>query len=73
VDDCVRPRAPRPIGEIPLWQVDDTAKALYAVEDFTHFVATQTETAVRHTASSYPYDSRGTGALPCATTPRRSR
>jgi hypothetical protein len=63
VDDYVRPRAPRPIAEIPLWQVDDTAKALYAVEDFTHFVATQTETAVRHTASSYPYDSRGTGAL----------
>jgi hypothetical protein len=33
------------------------------VDDFTKFVAIQTETAVRHTASSYPYDNRGTGAL----------
>lgn len=54
---------PVEIAAVVVWQVDDTAKALYAVEDFTHFVATQTETAVRHTASSYPYDSRGTGAL----------
>jgi regulator of protease activity HflC (stomatin/prohibitin superfamily) len=54
---------PVEIAAVVVWQVEDTAKALYAVEDFTHFVATQTETAVRHTASSYPYDSRGTGAL----------
>lgn len=54
---------PVEIAAVVVWQVDDTAKALYAVDDFTHFVATQTETAVRHTASSYPYDSRGTGAL----------
>jgi hypothetical protein len=43
--------------------VRDTAKAIYAVDDYPKFVATQTETAVRHVASSYPYDSRGTGAL----------
>ncbi len=54
---------PVEIAAVVVWQVDDTAKALYAVDDFTHFVATQTETAVRHTASSYPYDSRGSGAL----------
>jgi regulator of protease activity HflC (stomatin/prohibitin superfamily) len=54
---------PVEIAAVVVWQVQDTAKALYAVEDFTHFVATQTETAVRHTASSYPYDSRGSGAL----------
>ncbi|HET9077911.1 MAG TPA: SPFH domain-containing protein [Acidimicrobiales bacterium] len=54
---------PVEIAAVVVWQVQDTAKALYAVDDFTHFVATQTETAVRHTASSYPYDSRGSGAL----------
>jgi regulator of protease activity HflC (stomatin/prohibitin superfamily) len=54
---------PVEIAAVVVWQVNDTAKALYAVDDFTHFVATQTETAVRHTASSYPYDSRGSGAL----------
>ncbi|HUC05620.1 MAG TPA: SPFH domain-containing protein [Acidimicrobiales bacterium] len=54
---------PVEIAAVVVWEVDDTAKALYAVDDFVHFVATQTETAVRHTASSYPYDSRGTGAL----------
>lgn len=54
---------PVEIAAVVVWQVRDTAKAMYAVDDFTHFVATQTETAVRHTASSYPYDSRGTGAL----------
>jgi regulator of protease activity HflC (stomatin/prohibitin superfamily) len=54
---------PIEIAAVVVWQVQDTAKAIYAVDDFTRFVAIQTETAVRHTASSYPYDSRGSGAL----------
>jgi len=54
---------PIEIAAVVVWQVNDTAQALYAVDDFTHFVAIQSETAVRHTASSYPYDSRGSGAL----------
>ncbi len=54
---------PIEIAAVVVWQVRDTAKAIYAVDDFIHFVAIQTETAVRHVASSYPYDSRGTGAL----------
>jgi regulator of protease activity HflC (stomatin/prohibitin superfamily) len=54
---------PIEIAAVVVWQVQDTAKAIYAVDDFTNFVAIQTETAVRHTASSYPYDSRGSGAL----------
>jgi len=31
------------------------------VDEYAKFVAIQTETAVRHIASSYPYDSRGSG------------
>jgi SPFH domain / Band 7 family len=54
---------PIEIAAVVVWYVEDTAKAIYAVDDFTHFVAIQSETAVRHTASSYPYDNRGSGAL----------
>ncbi len=55
---------PIEIAAVVVWEVRDTAQALYAVEDYPRFVATQAETAVRHIASSYPYDSRGSGA-PC--------
>jgi len=54
---------PIEIAAVVVWQVQDTASAIYSVDDFTKFVTVQTETAVRHVASSYPYDSRGTGAL----------
>jgi hypothetical protein len=54
---------PIEIAAVVVWQVQDTAQAIYSVDDFPRFVATQTETAVRHIASSYPYDNRGSGAL----------
>jgi regulator of protease activity HflC (stomatin/prohibitin superfamily) len=54
---------PIEIAAVVVWQVRDTARAIYSVDDFVQFVATQTETAVRHIASSYAYDTRGTGAL----------
>jgi regulator of protease activity HflC (stomatin/prohibitin superfamily) len=54
---------PIEIAAVVVWQVQDTAKAIYAVDDFVKFVAIQTETAVRHIASSYAYDTRGSGDL----------
>ena len=54
---------PIEIAAVVVWQVDDTALALYAVDDFVQFVATQTETAVRHIATSYPYDTADAGQL----------
>jgi regulator of protease activity HflC (stomatin/prohibitin superfamily) len=54
---------PIEIAAVVVWQVEDTAQALYAVDDFIKFVAIQTETAVRHTASSYPYTSGADGGL----------
>jgi regulator of protease activity HflC (stomatin/prohibitin superfamily) len=54
---------PIEIAAVVVWQVLDTSRAIYSVDDFRQFVATQTETAVRHIASSYAYDTRGTGAL----------
>jgi regulator of protease activity HflC (stomatin/prohibitin superfamily) len=54
---------PIEIAAVVVWQVQDTAQAIYAVDDFLQFVAIQTETAVRHIASSYAYDTRGSGEL----------
>jgi regulator of protease activity HflC (stomatin/prohibitin superfamily) len=54
---------PIEIAAVVVWQVQDTASAVYSVDDFTQFVTVQTETAVRHIASSYPYDNRGSGRL----------
>jgi regulator of protease activity HflC (stomatin/prohibitin superfamily) len=54
---------PVEIAAVVVWQVRDTAQAVYAVDDFAAFVATQAEAAVRHTATSYPYDARGEGQV----------
>jgi nucleotide-binding universal stress UspA family protein len=50
---------PIEIAAVVVWQVEDTAQATYSVDDYAKFVAIQAETAVRHIASSFPYDSRG--------------
>lgn len=47
---------PIEIAAVVVWQVQDTARARFEVDDFVEFVAIQTETAVRHIANSYPYD-----------------
>ncbi len=49
------------IAAIIVWQVADTAKALFAVERYTDFVEVQSEAALRHVASSHPYDNAGPG------------
>jgi len=54
---------PIEIAAVVVWQVADTAKAIYAVDEYTKFVAIQTETAVRHIASSYPYTSQDGSSL----------
>jgi regulator of protease activity HflC (stomatin/prohibitin superfamily) len=54
---------PIEIAAVVVWQVNDTAHATYSVDSYPDFVAIQAETAVRHIASSYPYDNRGSGAL----------
>jgi regulator of protease activity HflC (stomatin/prohibitin superfamily) len=53
---------PIEIAAVVVWRVQDTAQALYSVDDFLSFVAIQAETAVRHIASSYPYTA-GEGIL----------
>lgn len=47
------------IAAIVVWQVADTAKAKFAVEDYAEFVKTQSEAALRHIAGLHPYDRIG--------------
>ncbi len=54
---------PIEMAAVVVWQVQDTAKAVYSVDDFKAFVGIQTETAVRHIATGYPYDSREEGRI----------
>ena len=54
---------PIEIAAVVVWQVEDTAKAMYAVDNFTQFVSTQAETAVRHIATSYAYETHGSGEM----------
>ena len=54
---------PIEIAAVVVWQVRDTAHATYSVDEYVKFVTIQMETAVRHIASSYPYDNRGADVL----------
>ncbi|WP_369824444.1 SPFH domain-containing protein [Cellulosimicrobium sp. CUA-896] len=49
------------IAAIVVWQVADTAKASFAVEDYDDFVVVQAESALRHVAMSHPYDDADAG------------
>jgi regulator of protease activity HflC (stomatin/prohibitin superfamily) len=44
------------VGTIVVWQVEDTFKATFDVEDYENFVHLQTDAAVRKMAGKYPYD-----------------
>ncbi|GAB7031305.1 SPFH domain-containing protein [Streptomyces platensis] len=54
---------PIELASVVVWQVEDTAQALFEVDDFLEFVATQAEAAVRHIAIEYPYDAHDEDAL----------
>jgi len=47
---------PVEIGAVVVWRVEDTAQALFDVEDFEQFVKVQSESALRHVATRYDYD-----------------
>ncbi|RWY54007.1 SPFH domain-containing protein [Mucilaginibacter gilvus] len=47
---------PIEIAAVIVWQVKETAKAVFAVENYLQYVNIQSEAAVRHLANSYPYD-----------------
>ncbi|MER8157476.1 SPFH domain-containing protein [Streptomyces sp. NPDC094472] len=54
---------PIELAAVVVWRVEDTAQAMFEVDDFLEFVSTQTEAAVRHIAIEYPYDAHDEDAL----------
>lgn len=48
---------PVEIAAVIVYKVVDSAKAIFSVEDYEQFVEIQSESAIRHIASEYPYDS----------------
>ena len=48
---------PIEIAAVVVWQVVDTAEAMFCVDDYENFVQIQSESALRQMAQSYPYDS----------------
>lgn len=47
---------PIEIAAVVVWHVDNTAQATFDVDDYVHYVETQSESAVRKLATEYPYD-----------------
>lgn len=47
---------PIEIAAVVVWRVEDTAQAMFDVQDYEHYVRIQSESAVRHLANSYAYD-----------------
>jgi regulator of protease activity HflC (stomatin/prohibitin superfamily) len=47
---------PIEIAAVVVWRVEDSSQAMFDVDNYTQFVSIQSESAVRHLASSYSYD-----------------
>jgi len=54
---------PIEVAAVIVWRVVDTARTAFEVDDYEQFVKIQTETAVRHMASLYPYDTYTDGQV----------
>jgi regulator of protease activity HflC (stomatin/prohibitin superfamily) len=55
--------SPIEIAAVIVWQVVDSAEAVYNVDDYESFVHIQSESALRAMATSYPYDQHEPGQL----------
>jgi len=54
---------PVEIAAVINWQIVDTARASFDVDDFEEFVQVQAEASVRHVAAEYPYDNYEDGGF----------
>jgi len=52
---------PIEIAAVVVWQVVETAEAMFHVDDYENFVHVQSEAAVRNLATAYPYDQHEEG------------
>jgi len=55
--------SPIEIAGVVVWRIADTAKAVFDVEAFEQYVNVQSESALRHLATQYPYDDFDEGRL----------
>jgi regulator of protease activity HflC (stomatin/prohibitin superfamily) len=55
--------SPIEIAAVVVWQVVDSAEAVYNVDDYESFVHIQSESALRAMATSYPYDQHEDGKI----------
>jgi regulator of protease activity HflC (stomatin/prohibitin superfamily) len=53
---------PIQIAAVVVWQVEDTYRACFDVDNYEHYVVVQSEAAVRHLAGRYPYDTYEEGS-----------
>jgi regulator of protease activity HflC (stomatin/prohibitin superfamily) len=60
---------PIEIAAVVVWKVIDTAEALFEVDDYQHYVQTQSESAVRALAQTFPYDAHKDGEIALSTHP----
>lgn len=54
---------PIEIGAVVVWQVVDSAEALFEVDNYEDYVRVQSESAVRTLATQYPYDAHSEGVV----------
>lgn len=47
---------PIEISVVVIWRISDTAKAVFAVDNYMNFISTQSDSAIRQVARQYPYD-----------------
>ena len=61
---------PIEIAAVVVWKVVDSAEALFEVDDYQHYVHTQSESAVRTLAQTFPYDAHATDEIALSTHPQ---
>lgn len=55
--------SPIEIAGVVVWRIADTARAVFDVEAFEQYVVVQSESALRHLATQYPYDDFEEGSV----------
>ncbi len=61
---------PIEIAAVVVWKVVDSAEALFEVDDYLHYMHTQSESAVRALAQTFPYDAHATDEIALSTHPQ---
>ena len=62
--------SPIEIAAIVVWEVNDSAEAVFNVDDYESFVQIQSEAAIRAMATSYPYDQHSDGTISLRSHPK---